>query len=170
LQAFLGSSRFRIYTSQDVVSIELGGALKNVFAVAAGISDGLGLGNNSKAALVTRSLAELVRLGIAMGGNATGFYGLSGAGDLILTCYSERSRNHTVGERLGRGEAVAQITESMKTVAEGIPTARSAWECARRLNIATPIIDEVYAVLYEQKKPTVALEELLRREQKPEQL
>ena len=170
LQGILGSSRFRIYTSRDVVSIELGGALKNVFAIAAGISDGLGLGNNSKAALVTRSLAELVRLGIAMGGNATGFYGLSGAGDLILTCYSERSRNHTVGERLGRGEAVAQITESMKTVAEGIPTARSAWECARRLNIATPIIDEVYAVLYEQKKPTVALEELLRREQKPEQL
>jgi glycerol-3-phosphate dehydrogenase (NAD(P)+) len=170
LQSILGSSRFRIYSSQDVVSIELGGALKNVFAIAAGISDGLGLGNNSKAALVTRSLAELVRLGIAMGGNATGFYGLSGAGDLILTCYSEHSRNHTVGEHLGRGEAVAQITESMKTVAEGIPTARSARECARRLNIATPIIDEVYAVLYEQKKPTVALEELLRREQKPEQL
>jgi glycerol-3-phosphate dehydrogenase (NAD(P)+) len=170
LQSNLGSSRFRIYTSQDVVSIELGGALKNVFAVAAGISDGLGLGDNSKAALVTRSLAELVRLGVAMGGKATGFYGLSGAGDLILTCYSERSRNHTVGKRLGRGERIAQITASMKTVAEGIPTARSAWECARRLNIATPIIDEVYAVLYEQKKPTVALEELLRREQKPEQL
>ena len=170
LQGVLGSSRFRIYTSQDVVSIELGGALKNVFAIAAGISDGLGLGNNSKAALVTRSLAELVRLGIAMGGNATGFHGLSGVGDLILTCYSERSRNHTVGERLGRGEAVAQIAESMKTVAEGIPTARSARECARRLNIATPIIDQVYAVLYEQKKPTVALEELLKREQKPEQL
>jgi glycerol-3-phosphate dehydrogenase (NAD(P)+) len=170
LQSNLGSSRFRIYTSQDVVSIELGGALKNVFAVAAGISDGLGLGDNSKAALVTRSLAELVRLGVAMGGNATSFYGLSGAGDLILTCYSERSRNHTVGKRLGRGEGIAQITASMKTVAEGIPTARSAWECARRLNIGTPIIDEVYAVLYEQKKPTVALEELLRREQKPEQL
>jgi glycerol-3-phosphate dehydrogenase (NAD(P)+) len=170
LQSDLGSPRFRIYTSQDVVSIELGGALKNVFAVAAGISDGLGLGDNSKAALVTRSLAELVRLGTAMGGNATAFYGLSGAGDLILTCYSERSRNHTVGKRLGRGEPVADITASMKTVAEGIPTARSAWECARRLNIATPVIDQVYAVLYEQKKPTVALEELLRREQKPEQL
>jgi glycerol-3-phosphate dehydrogenase (NAD(P)+) len=170
LQALLGSSRFRIYTSQDVVSIELGGALKNVFALAAGISDGLGLGGNSKAALVTRSLAELVRLGVAMGGTANAFYGLSGAGDLILTCYSERSRNHTVGKRLGRGEPLAQITASMKTVAEGIPTTRSAWECARRLSIATPIIDQVYAVLYEQKKPTVALEELMRREQKPEQL
>jgi len=170
LQRLLGSSRFRIYTTQDVVSVELGGALKNIFALAAGISDGLGLGDNSKAALVTRSLTELVRLGVAMDGNANAFYGLSGAGDLVLTCYSERSRNHTVGKRLGCGEPLAQITASMKTVAEGIPTTRSAWECARRLNIVTPIIDEVYAVLYEQKKPTAALEELLSREQKAEQL
>jgi glycerol-3-phosphate dehydrogenase (NAD(P)+) len=169
LQDILSSSRFRIYTSQEVASVELGGALKNVFALAAGISDGLGLGYNSKAALVTRSLAELVRLGIAMGGNANAFYGLSGAGDLIVTCYSERSRNHTVGKRLGRGESVAQILGSMKVVTEGVPTARSAWECARRLNITTPIIDQVYTVLYEQKKPAVALEELLRREQKAEQ-
>jgi glycerol-3-phosphate dehydrogenase (NAD(P)+) len=168
LQGVLGSPRFRIYTSRDVVSVELGGALKNVFAIAAGISDGLGLGDNSKAALVTRSLAELVRLGVALGGTASAFYGLSGAGDLILTCYTERSRNYTVGKRLGRGEPLAQIMASMKMVAEGIPTARSAWECARRLNIDTPIIDEVYGVLYNQKKPTAALEELLRREQKPE--
>jgi glycerol-3-phosphate dehydrogenase (NAD(P)+) len=168
LQGTLSSPRFRIYTSRDVVSVELGGALKNVFSIAAGISDGLGLGDNSKAALVTRSLAELVRLGVAMGGNVNGFYGLSGAGDLILTCYSERSRNHTVGKRLGSGEPIAQITASMKAVAEGIPSTRSAWECARRLNIATPIIDQVYAVLYEDKRPTVALEELLKREQKPE--
>ena len=105
-----------------------------------------------------------------MGGSVNAFYGLSGAGDLVLTCYSERSRNHTVGKRLGRGEPMEQITASMKTVAEGIPTTRSAWECARRLNIVTPIIDQVYAVLYQQKKPTTALEELLSREQKPEQL
>jgi len=170
LQSILGSPRFRIYTSQEVTSIELGGALKNVFALAAGISDGLGLGDNSKAALVTRSLAELVRLGVAMGGTAQAFYGLSGAGDLIVTCYSERSRNHTVGRRLGRGESLTQITQSMKMVAEGIPTARSAFECARQLKIETPIIDQVYAVLYEQKKPTVALEEVLSREQKAEQL
>ena len=170
LQRILGSPRFRIYTSADVVSIELGGALKNVFAIAAGISDGLGLGDNSKAALVTRSLAELVRLGQAMGGNASAFYGLSGVGDLIVTCYSDRSRNHTVGKRLGRGEPLAEITASMKTVAEGIPTTRSAWECSRRLKIATPIIDQVYAVLYQQQKTTVALEELLTREPKPEQL
>ena len=109
LQTALGSPRFRIYTSLDVVSVELGGALKNVFAIAAGISDGLGLGDNAKAALVTRSLAELVRFGVAMGGTANAFYGLSGAGDLILTCYSERSRNHTVGQRLGRGEPLPEI-------------------------------------------------------------
>jgi len=170
LQNVLGSPRFRIYTSLDVVSIELGGALKNVFAVAAGISDGLGLGDNAKAALVTRSLAELVRLGVAMGGTANVFYGLSGAGDLILTCYSDHSRNHGVGERLGRGERLPDIKASMKMVAEGIPTARSAWECARRLNIATPITDQIYSILYKQKKPAVALEELLNREPKPEQL
>jgi len=155
LQGILGSQRFRIYTSQEVTSIELGGALKNVF-------------DNSKAALVTRSLAELVRLGVAMGGTAHAFYGLSGAGDLIVTCYSERSRNHTVGKRLGRGESLMQITQSMKMVAEGIPTARSAFECARQLKIETPIIDQVYSVLYERKKPTVALEEVLNREQKAE--
>jgi glycerol-3-phosphate dehydrogenase (NAD(P)+) len=170
LQCILGSPRFRIYTSPDIISIELGGALKNVFAIAAGISDGLGLGGNAKAALVTRSLAELVRLGQEMGGNANAFYGLSGAGDLILTCYSEGSRNHNVGQRLGKGELLPEITASMKMVAEGIPTARSAWECARRLNIATPIIDQAYAVLYEQEKPIVALEQLLKREPKPEQL
>jgi len=168
LQRVLGSPRFRIYTSHEVASIELGGALKNVFALAAGISDGLNLGDNSKAALVTRSLAELVRLGVAMGGNVNAFYGLSGVGDLIVTCYSERSRNHTVGKRLGRGESLDEIRPSMKMVAEGIPTTRSAWECARRLKVSTPIINAVYAVLYEKKEPLVALEELLSREPKPE--
>jgi glycerol-3-phosphate dehydrogenase (NAD(P)+) len=170
LQNTLGSPRFRIYTSRDVVSSELGGAMKNVFAIAAGISDGLRLGDNAKAALVVRSLAELVRFGVAMGGTATGFYGLSGAGDLMLTCYSENSRNHTVGKRLGQGEALAEITTAMKMIAEGIPTARSAWECARRLNITTPITDQVYSILYKQKKPAIALEELLKREPKPEQM
>ena len=104
-----------------------------------------------------------------MGGTANAFYGLSGAGDLMLTCYSEGSRNHCVGQRLGRGESLPEITTSMRMVAEGIPTARSAWECARRLNIATPITDQVYSILYKQKKPAVALEELLKREPKPEQ-
>jgi glycerol-3-phosphate dehydrogenase (NAD(P)+) len=105
-----------------------------------------------------------------MGGTANAFYGLSGAGDLTLTCYSERSRNYSVGKRLGRGEALAEITASMKMVAEGIPTARSAWECARRLEITTPITDQVYSLLYKQKKPAIALEELLNREPKSEQV
>src|SRR5436853_3671496 len=143
LQRFLGSEHFRIYTSNDVVSIELGGALKNVFAISAGVSDGFGLGDNSKAALVTRALAELVRLGSAMGGDAKTFYGLSGAGDLIATCFSRHSRNRRVGEQLGRGETLEQILSGMQMVAEGIPTTKSAYECARRLNIETPITDQI---------------------------
>jgi glycerol-3-phosphate dehydrogenase (NAD(P)+) len=170
LQAFLGSSRFRIYRSGEVVGIELGGALKNVFALPAGVGDGLGLGDNSKAALVTRSLAELLRLGTAMGGQAGTFYGLSGAGDLIATCFSQHSRNRKVGERLGRGESLAQITASMKMVAEGIPTTKSAYDCARKLGVETPVIDQVYAVLYEGKAPLQGLKELLQRDQKAEQI
>lgn len=170
LQASLGSSRFRIYTSDELVGIELGGALKNVFALPAGVSDGFGLGDNSKAALVTRSLAELVRLGTAMGGNPRTFYGLSGAGDLIATCFSQHSRNRTVGERLGRGESLEAITSSMKMVAEGIPTTKSAYDCARKLNVETPIIDQVYAVLYEGKAPLQGLRELLQRDQKAERV
>ncbi len=168
LQAFLGSQRFRIYTSTDVPSIELGGSLKNVFALPAGVSDGLGLGDNSKAALVTRALAELVRLGVAMGGNPRTFYGLSGAGDLVATCFSKLSRNRMVGERLGRGQHLAQIKEEMKMVAEGVPTTESAYQCARRLGVETPIIDEVYAVLYQNKPPLGAMQELLGRDPKAE--
>lgn len=170
LQGFLGSSRFRIYTSDDLTSVELGGALKNVFAIAAGASDGLGLGDNTKAALVTRSLAELVRLGSAMGGNLRSFYGLSGVGDLIATCFSRHSRNRHVGECLGRGQTLQQITSAMEMVAEGIPTTKSAYECARRLGIDTPIIDQVYALLYEGKPPVQAMHDLLERDQKSEQI
>lgn len=170
LQQHLGSSRFRIYSSDETTGIELGGALKNVFAIPAGVSDGFGLGDNSKAALVTRSLAELLRLGTAMGGDPRTFYGLSGAGDLIATCFSQHSRNRRVGEQLGRGRTLEQITSSMRMVAEGVPTAKSAYECARRLNVETPIIDQVYAVLYEDKQPSQALQELLGRDQKAERL
>ncbi len=170
LQTYLGSSRFRIYTSSEVTAVELGGALKNVFAIPAGASDGFGLGDNSKAALVTRALAELLRLGTAMGGDARTFYGLSGAGDLTATCFSQHSRNRRVGERLGRGETVEQITSGMQMVAEGIPTTKSAYECARKLNIETPIIDQAYAVLYENKWPGQAMRELLGRDQKAEVL
>ena len=170
LQDFLGSSRFRIYTNNDVASVELGGALKNVFAIAAGASDGLGLGDNTKAALVTRSLAELIRLGNAMGGDFRTFYGLSGLGDLIATCFSKHSRNRRVGEHLGRGQTLQQITSAMQMVAEGVPTTKSAYECARRLNIDTPITDEVYALLYQGKTPAQAMQDLLERDQKAERI
>jgi glycerol-3-phosphate dehydrogenase (NAD(P)+) len=170
LQQNLGSPRFRIYTSEEVTGIELGGALKNVFAIGAGISDGFGLGDNSKSALVTRSLAELLRLGTAMGGKPTTFYGLSGAGDLIATCFSGHSRNRRVGEQLGRGQSLGEIASSMKMVAEGIPTTKSAFECARRLGIEAPIINQVYAILYEGKPPPQAMQDLLERDQKAERL
>ena len=170
LQDSLGSSRFRVYTSDDITSIELGGALKNIFAIAAGASDGLGLGDNTKAALITRSLAEMIRLGTAMGGNLKTFYGLSGAGDLIATCFSKHSRNRRVGEQLGRGQTLTQITSSTQMIAEGIPTTKSGFECARSLDIETPIIDQVQALLYEGKSPVQAMQELLERGQKAEQI
>ena len=170
LQDSLGSSRFRVYTSDDITSIELGGALKNIFAIAAGASDGLGLGDNTKAALITRSLAEIIRLGTAMGGNLKTFYGLSGAGDLIATCFSKHSRNRRVGEQLGRGETLTQITSSTQMIAEGIPTTKSAFECARSLGIETPIIDQVKALLYEGKSPVQAMQKLLERGQKAEEI
>ncbi|HEX8679893.1 MAG TPA: NAD(P)H-dependent glycerol-3-phosphate dehydrogenase [Chthoniobacterales bacterium] len=170
LQQHLGSPLFRIYSSDDTAGIELGGALKNIFAITAGASDGLGFGDNSKAALVTRCLAEMLRLGTAMGGRAATFYGLSGAGDLVATCFSRHSRNRRVGEQLGRGESLEQIKASMKMVAEGIPTTQSAFECARRLGVETPIIDQAHAILYEKRKPQQALEELLSRDQKAERV
>jgi len=168
LQKYLGTPRFRIYTGEELAGIELGGALKNVFAIAAGAGDGLDLGDNSKAALVTRALAEMVRLGTKMGGGLRTFYGLSGAGDLMATCFSQHSRNRRVGEQLAKGRALDEITTSMGTVAEGIPTAKSAHECARKLGVETPIIDQVYSLLYEQKPSAQAMEELLGRDQKAE--
>ncbi|MEP6708999.1 MAG: NAD(P)H-dependent glycerol-3-phosphate dehydrogenase [Verrucomicrobiota bacterium] len=168
LQQHLGSERFRVYTSHEVTGIELGGALKNIFAISAGVSDGFGFGDNSKAALVNRSFAELLRLGVAMGGEPATFQGLSGAGDLIATCFSRHSRNRRVGEQLGQGKSIEAIMNGMQMIAEGIPTARSAYECARKLGIETPIIDQVYAVIYEGKSPAQAMYELLGRDQKAE--
>jgi glycerol-3-phosphate dehydrogenase (NAD(P)+) len=168
LQHHLGTPRFRIYTGEELIGIELGGALKNIFAIAAGAGDGLGLGDNSKAALVTRSLTEMIRLGTKMGADARTFYGLSGAGDLVATCFSQLSRNRQVGEQLGRGRTLDKITSSMQTVPEGIPTAKSAYECARKLKVDTPVIDEVYALVHQGKPPVRAMEDLLARDQKAE--
>jgi glycerol-3-phosphate dehydrogenase (NAD(P)+) len=159
---------FRVYTSSDPLGVELGGALKNVVAIAAGVGDGLGFGDNSKAALITRGIVEMRRLGVACGAQAETFSGLSGLGDLTVTCYSRLSRNRGFGERLGRGEKPDDILAKSVTVAEGYPTARSAYRLAHRLTVSTPIIDEVYALLYEGKNVAKALVDLTNRESKAE--
>jgi len=168
VQSLFHGPTFRVYTSGDLRGVELGGALKNVFAIGAGVCDGLGFGDNSKAALVTRAIAEMRRLGMACGARAETFSGLSGIGDLMVTCFSPLSRNRQFGERLGRGESVDQILQTMTAVAEGYPTARAAYALARRLRVETPIIDEVYAMLYEAKDVRRAAQDLLARESKPE--
>jgi glycerol-3-phosphate dehydrogenase (NAD(P)+) len=167
-QAFMNAD-LRLYTSDDVVGAELGGALKNVLALAAGILDGMGMGDNTKAALMTRGIVEMARLGEALGGRAETFSGLSGIGDLIVTCTSRHSRNRHVGEELGRGRKLADIQRDMgMVVAEGVKTASSAHALARRAGVDTPIIDQVYATLYEDKDPRLAVRDLMGREAKSE--
>ena len=168
LQRAFTAPFFRAYTSDDIAGVEFGGALKNIFALAAGASDGLGLGDNAKAALVTRALVELGRLGTALGGKRETFMGLSGVGDLMVTCFSRHSRNRAVGERLGKGERLADIVASMQMVAEGVPTTYSAFECARKLGVETPIIDQVKANLDGTVAPADAMARLLGRDPKPE--
>ncbi|MDF1825173.1 MAG: NAD(P)-dependent glycerol-3-phosphate dehydrogenase [Verrucomicrobiales bacterium] len=159
---------FRTYTSSDVVGIEIGSVVKNVFAIAAGAADGLGLGDNAKAALVTRGLAEMTRLGVALGAREETFRGLSGIGDLIVTCYSVHSRNNRVGRYLGQGKTLQEAIDAMNQVAEGVPNAKNAFELARKLNVRTPIIDQTYAVIHENKPCALALKELLERNPRPE--
>jgi glycerol-3-phosphate dehydrogenase (NAD(P)+) len=169
VQSAFMSPRFRVYTSDDAIGVELGGALKNVHALAAGVCDGMDFGDNTKAALMTRSIAEMARLGQALGGRPETFSGLSGIGDLIVTCGSRHSRNRHVGQELGRGLKLEAIQAGLGgRVAEGVPTAKSAYDLARRRNVATPIVDEVYAVLYQDKDPRQAVTELMTREAKPE--
>ena len=168
LQKTFSLSTFRAYTSDDVMGIQLGGALKNIFAIGAGVSDGFNMGDNAKAGPVTRSLAEMTRLGVALGGRKETFFGLSGVGDLMVTCFSRHSRNRKVGERLGRGESPSQIQDSMRMVAEGIPTALSAWQCAQRMGLEAPVTSEIHAVLYQNKTPHEAMWNLLGRPPKPE--
>jgi len=167
-QAFM-NQYLRIYTSDDVIGAELGGSLKNVLALAAGVLDGMEMGDNTKAALMTRGIVEMARLGQALGGRPETFSGLSGIGDLIVTCTSRHSRNRHVGEELGRGRKLADIQKEMGlVVAEGVKTASSAHELARRAGVDTPIIDEVYASLYEDKDPRQAVRDLMQRDAKPE--
>ncbi len=166
--AFMNDT-FRVYTSPDLVGLELGGSIKNVYAIAAGIIDGMKLGDNPKAALVTRAIEEVKRMGMTLGGLPETFAGLSGLGDMCVTCYSGHSRNRHVGEELGRGKKLAQIKEEMGlSVAEGVFTALSAYQLAQKLKVETPIINKVYEVLYQDKNPREALIELMSRKPKAE--
>jgi glycerol-3-phosphate dehydrogenase (NAD(P)+) len=159
---------FRAYTSDDVQGVELGGALKNVIAIAAGVCDGLGFGHNAKAALITRGLAEMTRLGAALGADPRTFYGLSGVGDLMVTCMSPQSRNRTVGERLGRGETIDAILGGMEQVAEGVWTCGTALALARQAGVPVPVMEQVDAIIHHGKQPVEAVVELMRRDPRAE--
>ena len=168
IQRIFTTEYFRVYTHDDIIGVELGGAMKNVIALAAGVSDGLGFGHNSRAALITRGLAEMTRLGIALGGAAQTFAGLSGMGDLVLTCTGDLSRNRSVGIELGKGKKLTEIMAGMQMVAEGVKTTLSAYQLARKLKVETPIIEQMYLILYENKDPRQAVIDLMLRDPRPE--
>ena len=168
IQDVFMTERFRIYTSADVAGVELGGSLKNIIAIAAGISDGLGFGTNAKAALFTRGLVEIKRLGSAMGAKEETFNGLSGMGDLMTTCVSPFSRNRHVGEEIGKGKKLTEIVQQMEQIAEGIYTTESACELAKRYKVEMPITEQVRKVLFEDKNPLQAVTDLMTREKKAE--
>ena len=162
------NERFRVYTHDDVTGVELGGAIKNVIALAAGVCDGIGFGDNTKAALCTRGLAEMSRLGEALGARVETFSGLSGVGDLMVTAFSRHSRNRAFGERLGKGDTAQQIQAATKSIAEGVRTVKSVQQLSHRLRLETPIAREVYAIIHAGKKPQDAVRDLMAREAKPE--
>lgn len=168
LQELLNTSYFRVYTHEDVTGVELGGALKNVVAIASGISDGLELGNNARAALITRGLAEMKRLGVAMGAMEQTFFGLSGMGDLVLTCTATLSRNYTFGQKLAAGLTASQISATSRTIAEGVATSKSVVELAEKHGVEMPIARQVYNVIFEGKSPIKAVKDLMSRSLKHE--
>jgi len=168
VQEVFSTPCFRVYTNSDMIGVELGGSIKNVIAIAAGISDGLGLGYNPRAALITRGLAEMARLGLAMGAQSSTYAGLAGMGDLVLTCTGDLSRNRTVGMQLGEGKKLAEILGGMRAVAEGVKTTESAYRLAQRLGVDMPITEQVYRVLYEDKPPRQAVLDLMTRDLKAE--
>lgn len=167
-QQLFSNEVFRVYTSDDIIGVELGGAVKNVIALAAGVTDGLGFGYNTRAALITRGLAEMTRLGLAMGARAETFAGLAGMGDLVLTCTGDLSRNRSVGIELGKGRKIADILRGMTAVAEGVRTTLSTRQLAHQLQVSMPITEQVYEILYEDKDPGRAVTELMLRELKDE--
>jgi glycerol-3-phosphate dehydrogenase (NAD(P)+) len=168
VQAAFMTSYFRVYSSTDILGVELGGAFKNVIAIGAGIIDGAGFGDNTKAAIMTRGVTEISRLGLAMGAQPETFAGLSGMGDLIVTCMSRHSRNRYVGEQIGKGKKLKQVLKSMEMVAEGVATSKSAMQLAIKHEIETPITTEVYKILYEDKDPIKATTDLMTRDMKTE--
>jgi len=168
IQTVFSTSRFRVYTNADIIGVELGGSLKNVIAIACGVSDGLGFGTNTKAAILTRGLAEISRLGKAMGAKAETFSGISGLGDLVTTCISKQSRNRSLGELIGKGKKLKEICRNMQMVAEGVPTAKSAYALSLKYKIDMPIIKEIYLLLYKNKSPRQAVNDLMSRRNKEE--
>ena len=168
LQKLFSADFFRVYLSRDVVGTQLGGALKNVIAIAAGVADGLNFGHNARAALITRGLAEITRLGVQMGSNPHTFAGLAGVGDLVLTCTGSLSRNHTVGKKIGQGMKLTQILSEMRMVAEGVKTAKSVYNLSNKLGVEMPIAHEVYHILYEDISPIEAARRLMTRDLKKE--
>lgn len=168
IQKLFATKYFRVYSQPDVVGVELGGSLKNTIAIAAGILDGLGLGDNTKAALITRGLAEMKRLGVAMGAHEMTFFGLAGLGDLVVTCESRHSRNRFVGEQLGKGKKIKQILGSMEMVAEGVKTTMSGYELAKKHRVDMPILNEIYNVIYKEKAPAQSVRDLMTRSLKSE--
>ena len=168
VQEIFNSEKFRVYVNEDIVGVELGGAVKNCLALGAGISDGMGFGDNTKAALITRGVAEMIRFGEKCGADPKTFYGLSGIGDLIVTCASKHSRNRYVGEKLGKGFTLKQILDEMIMVAEGVPTVKAVYTKAQELGVSMPIVEAVYKVLYEDKKAETMVKELMSRDLKEE--
>ncbi|MDD3991747.1 MAG: NAD(P)H-dependent glycerol-3-phosphate dehydrogenase [Desulfobacterales bacterium] len=168
VQRVFAAPWFRVYTNEDVIGVELGGAVKNVIAIAAGVIDGLGLGLNTRAALITRGLTEIRRLGLALGANPRTFTGLAGMGDLVLTCTGALSRNHTVGVKLGEGKRLEEILAEMRMVAEGVKTAKSVYNLSRRLGVEMPISHEIYRILYEGTSPAEGVMRLMTRDLKDE--
>ncbi|MFH0878033.1 MAG: NAD(P)H-dependent glycerol-3-phosphate dehydrogenase [Candidatus Omnitrophota bacterium] len=168
LQDLFMSPTFRIYTNKDTIGVELGGSLKNIIAIACGISDGLGFGTNTKAAILSRGSAEMARLGMKMGAKRETFFGLSGLGDLVTTCFNPLSRNHSVGEKIGRGVSWERIRRSMKMVAEGVPTAKAAHGLGKKYKVDLPITNEIYQVLFKNRSPREAVKSLMARGKKAE--
>ncbi|MEJ5262091.1 MAG: NAD(P)H-dependent glycerol-3-phosphate dehydrogenase [Ignavibacterium sp.] len=166
IQAVFMNSYFRVYSSTDILGVELGGAFKNVIAIGAGIIDGAGFGDNTKAAIMTRGVAEISRLGLVMGARPETFAGLSGMGDLIVTCMSKHSRNRYVGEQIGKGKKLKEVLKSMEMVAEGVETTKSVNQLAAKFKVETPIANEVYQILFEDKDPIKATTDLMTRDMK----